>query len=86
MFKSKKAAAQVNEDMLTINTLLNYSLIRVRQYCSDSEFKTYRRKVGAIMGITTIDVLPEIWKRHPSVMPAEFREAVSSAEDTSSSM
>ncbi len=86
MFKNKKAAAQVNEDMLAINTLLNYSLVRVRQYCSDSEFKTYRRKVGEIMGITTTDVLPEIWKQHPSVMPAEFRAAVSSADDTTSNM
>ena len=86
MFKSKKAAAQVNEDMLAINTLLNYSLARVRQYCSDSEFDSFRRKVGQIMGITTIDILPEIWKQHPSIMPTEFRTGVCSAEDKKSDL
>jgi len=77
MFKNKDAAAQVNEDLLAINTLLNYSLQRVQSKCSPSEFKVYRKIVGQIMGLTTIDALPALWKMHPQLKPQGFKDVES---------
>lgn len=77
MFKNKDAAAQVNEDLLAINTLLNYSLQRVQSKCSPAEFKVYRKIVGQIMGLTTIDALPALWKMHPQLKPQGFKDVES---------
>jgi hypothetical protein len=75
MFKNKDAAAQVNEDLLAINTLLNYSLTRVREKCTPAEFRAYRSQVAKIMGGTILDTLAAVWRTHPDLMPQAFKDA-----------
>lgn len=75
MFADREFAMQVQETMLSINTLLNYSAFRLQDSrTSAKERKRYLKIIGQLMAITTIDVLPELWRVHPDLTPPEFKE------------
>ncbi len=75
MFSKRSDAIQVVESMLSINTLLNYSVFRLNETdCPKSEKTEYARNVGNIMGIA-FDVLTDVWSKYPDLKPSEFRES-----------
>lgn len=73
MFSDKKIAAQVNEDLLAVNVLVNYSLLKIKDRCPKEEYERYRKLISKVI-ILNFDILPEIWTAHPSLMPQDFRK------------
>ena len=59
--------------MLEIARRADSSVIGVDQTCSASEAARYRLAVGQIMGCV-YDVLAPIFRVHPELEPASFRE------------
>lgn len=75
MISDRALAKQVQETVLSVNTLLNYSVNRLQEGQVDKdELKRYLKFVGRIMGITTTDILPELWRMHPDIVPDEFKK------------
>jgi len=72
MFSSEKVAAQISQDLLAINVLVNYSLLKLKDgSCPLAEYEAYRKKVSNVI-VSNFDILSEIWSQYPSVMPDEF--------------
>ena len=49
--------------------MLNESIRRVMETCSEEELKAYRRVIGQIMGSIYLDVMQPIHQRYPDLEP-----------------
>ncbi len=73
MFEDKAMAIQINETMLSICTLLNYSISRMEgNTISVKEKKRYVKAVGKIMGCILFEVLSNIWQQYPDLKPKDL--------------
>ena len=53
--------------------ILDDSVRRVMETCSEDEFKTYRRVIGGIMADIYLNVMQPIHQKYPDLEPEEMR-------------
>ncbi|WP_422039621.1 hypothetical protein [Roseibium sp.] len=68
----KEVAAQVVDLFLEFGARLDQSVSLVQHASSESEYNTYRRSVGKVMGNMLLDVMNPIFEAYPDLKPEEL--------------
>jgi len=75
MLSNKDTAAEVEKIMRECSAMLDGTVRRVMDTCSDDELKAYRHVIGQIMGSIYLDVMQPIHRRYPDLEPDELRKS-----------
>ena len=73
MLSNKETAREVEAAMRQCSAILNESIRRVMETCSDEEFKKFRRTIGAVMADIYLNVMQPIHQRYPDFEPPELK-------------
>jgi hypothetical protein len=73
MLSNQETAREVEAAMRQCSAILDQSIRRVMDTCSDKEFKKYRIAVGTIMADLYLKVMQPIHQRYPDLEPPELK-------------
>jgi hypothetical protein len=73
MLSNKQTADDVEKSMRQCSALLDESVRKVMETCSEEEFLHFRRVIGRIMGTIYLEVMQPIHQKFPDLEPPELR-------------
>jgi hypothetical protein len=74
MISDREISKQLLDELFDISGRLDWSVVTVRDQCSESELIDYRRAVGQVMGEMWDQLLRPILAVHPDLTPPQLRE------------
>lgn len=76
MFQNKDVAIKINKLIVDYRDQLSASLAVVQRECSTTEFETYGKAVGMLMGYSFTEVAGPIYERYPDLMSDGLKSAM----------
>jgi len=82
MIKDQEVAAQINDLLIGITTMVVDSMLAVIEKCGPNEGAEYRRAAARAMGLIYSDVLVPLWAEHPGLRPKHMRQGDEAGQGT----
>jgi hypothetical protein len=70
---NRLVGAQITEEMLIITNISNHSAFRILKTIRKGDAEDYQQKIGQIISIAMLDILQDLWREQPELIPPEFK-------------